>query len=82
MGEPLESYFLEQMKKRKIASISEVLYMVRIEELSGDLLPGNLICGKCGEKNRFERFERLNDETKLLKCLNCGSKNYLAKEIS
>jgi len=78
-GDPFERYLEEQIKKRKIAPISEVLYMVRIDELGGDLVQSNYMCGKCGEKNRFER---LNDESKFLKCLNCGSQNYIAKENS
>ncbi|MHA2181786.1 MAG: hypothetical protein ACXAAH_10215 [Promethearchaeota archaeon] len=75
-GDHFERYLEEQMKIRKIAPISEVLYMVRIDELGGDLVQSNYVCGKCGEKNKFEG---LNDELKLLQCLNCGSKNYLAE---
>ena len=75
-GEPLESYLLEQIKEISIEPITEALYKVRIEKLSEDQEESNYICGKCGEKNKFET---LNEELGLLKCINCGSKNHLEK---
>lgn len=75
-GDPLESYFMEQMKEISIEPITEALYKVRIEKLGEDLEQINYICGNCGEKNNFES---LNDELGLLKCINCGSKNHLEK---
>lgn len=75
-GDPLESYLLEQeqMKKSTITPISKTIYRIRIEKIGEDLEKSNYICGNCGEQNRFKI---LDDKSGLLKCIKCGSENYL-----
>jgi len=73
-GEILENFLSAQKEELPIEPISKKLYKIRIEK-SGEHSEENIyVCGNCGDKNRFET---LNEEKGLFRCLNCDSENYL-----
>lgn len=73
-GKFLENFVSEQKEELPITPISKALYKIRIEK-SGEHTEENIyVCGNCGDKNRFET---LNEEKGLFRCLNCDSENYL-----
>lgn len=75
-GESFENYVLAQTEELPKTPASRLLYKIRIEKLGESTEELVYVCGNCGNK---DRFEILNEEKGLFRCLNCDSDNYLVK---